>query len=69
MTMYFWAFVVVGLVWLWLAGGSFYAWRQRSLPGFWSFASIAVVTGIAGAIILFALPYWVVVYRVLIQPG
>ncbi len=67
--MYFWAFVVVGVVWLWLAGGSFYAWRQRNLHGFWSFVSIAALTGVAASVILFALPYWTVIYRVFIQPG
>ena len=67
--MYLWLFVVVGLVWLWLAGGSVYAWRQRRLHGFWSLTSFVVLTGIAAGVILFAAPYWQVVYRVLMQPG
>ncbi len=67
--MYFWLFVVVGLPWLWLVGGSIYAWRQHHLHGFWSLTSVGVWTGIAACVILFAAPYWQVVYRVLLQPG
>ena len=67
--MYLWLFIVVGLVWLWLVGGSLYAWRQHRLHGFWSLASIGACTGIAAAVILFGGPYWEVVYRVFGQPG
>ena len=67
--MYFWLFVVIGLFWLWLAGSAFAAWRTRRLHGFWSLVSILVLTGGAASIILFAAPYWTVVYRVLLQPG
>ena len=67
--MYLWLFVVVGLIWLLFAGGSFSAWRQRRLHGFWSLLSILFWTGAAACVILFAAPYWTVVYRVLLQPG
>ncbi len=68
--MYFWLFVVVGLVWLWLVGGSWYAWRrQHRLHGGVSLIAILAWTGIAACVILFAAPYWTAVYRVLLQPG
>ena len=67
--MYLWLFVVVVLVWLWFCGGSLHAWQHRRLHGFWSLISILAWTGIAACVILFAAPYWQVVYRVLMQPG
>ncbi len=67
--MYLWLFVVVGLIWLFLVGGSFSAWRQRQVGGFVSTLSMLFWTGAAAGVILFAAPYWSVVYRVLLQPG
>ena len=67
--MYWWLFVVVGLVWLLFAGGLFSAWWQRRLHGFWSLLGILFWTAGAASVILFAAPYWTVIYRVLLQPG
>ena len=67
--MYLWLFVAVGIVWLWLSGGSFAAWKTGKL-GFWlSLLPFLAWTGIAGLVILFVGPYWRAVWEVLLQPG
>ncbi len=66
--MFLWMFIVFGLIWLLFAGGAFSAWRQRRLHGFWALMAILFWTGAAASVILFAAPYWTVVYRVLLQP-
>ena len=67
--MYWWLFVVVGIVWLWLAGGTVSAWRRKRLGGFWTLMTVGGWTGIAALVILFAAPYWKVIYDVAVQPG
>lgn len=67
--MYFWWFVLIFVVWAWLTGGSLYGWRQHNLGGWTTLGSVVVWTGIAGLVVLFVLPYWQVVYLVLLQPG
>ncbi|WP_428374649.1 hypothetical protein [Lichenicoccus sp.] len=67
--MYFWLFVAVIVVWLWLAGGSFFGWRRGTIGGWLSSLSILVWTGAAAAVLLFVGPYWQVIYWVLLQPG
>lgn len=67
--MYLWLWIVVGIAWLWLSGGSLVAWRRNKL-GFWpSLLSVGVWTGIAGLVILFAAPYWKAVWEIFLQPG
>jgi hypothetical protein len=67
--MYFGWFVLIFVIWGWFAGGAVYGWREQTL-GLWpALGSVAVFTGIAGLFVLFALPYWQVVYLVLLQPG
>lgn len=67
--MYLWVWIVVGLVWLLLVGGSITAWRDGRLGGFLSLCSGLFWTAVAGCVILFALPYWKTVWSVFIQPG
>ncbi len=66
--MYFWLFVVVFLVWAWLTASSVAAARSNWTNGVVATGSVLVWTGLAGAVILFAAPYWQVVYLVLLQP-
>ncbi len=67
--MYWPLFLVVGLIWLWLTVSSLVGWRRDRLGGFWTFASVAVWTGLAGLALLFVGPYWYVLYCVFGQPG
>jgi hypothetical protein len=67
--MYFGWFVVIFVIWAWLTGGSIYGWWERKITGWLTLGSVVVWTGIAGLFVLFALPYWQVVYLVLLQPG
>jgi hypothetical protein len=67
--MYFGWFVVIVVIWGWLTGSAIYGWRERTLGVLPALGSVAVFTGIAGLIVLFVLPYWQVVYLVLLQPG
>lgn len=67
--MYIWLFVVVGLIYLWLLGGTFAAWRSRGLRASLAVLSGLAWTGAAALSILFIGPYWKVIYLVLLQPG
>lgn len=67
--MYFGLCVAVIVVWLWLAGGSFYAWRRQGLGGGLSLLTGLTFTGIAGLVLLFVGPYWKALYQILGQPG
>ena len=67
--MYFGLCIAVVVVWLWLAGGSVYAWVERRLSGVAATLSALALTGVAGLVLLFVGPYWYVVWRVLLQPG
>jgi uncharacterized membrane protein len=67
--MFFWWFVLIFIVWAWAVGGSLYGWRERQFGGWFTTGSVVVATGIAGLVVLFALPYWQVVYLTLLQPG
>jgi hypothetical protein len=67
--MFFGWFVLIFIFWAWLTGGSIYSWRENRLGILPAIGSVAVWTGIAGVIVLFVLPYWQVVYLVLLQPG
>ena len=67
--MYLWLFIVVFVLWAWLTGGSFLAWRRSRLNWFLALGSVGVWTGAAALAILFIGPYWQVVYSVFGQPG
>ena len=67
--MYLWLFIVVFVLWAWLSGGSFLAWRRSRLNWFLALSSVGVWTGAAALAILFIGPYWQVVYSVFGQPG
>ena len=67
--MYFWLWVVVFVVWLWLVAGVFYGRRQSYFGGFVTLLSLGSVTLVAVLVVLFGAPYWVIVYRTLLQPG
>jgi hypothetical protein len=67
--MYFGWIALIVIIWAWLTGGSVYSWREHRLGGWLTLGSVAVWTGVAGLVVLFALPYWKVVYLVLLQPG
>ncbi len=67
--MYFGWFVFIFVVWAWFTGGSIYGWRERTVGPWITLGSVAVWTGIALLIVLFAMPYWQVIFWTLIQPG
>ncbi|MGI4976912.1 MAG: hypothetical protein ACRYG6_08210 [Janthinobacterium lividum] len=67
--MYLWLFIVVFVLWAWLTGGSFVAWKRKGLNRFLALGSVGVWTGAAALAILFIGPYWRVVYSVFGQPG
>ncbi len=67
--MYLGLCVAVVVVWLWLAGGSLYAWRRQGLGGSLALLTGLTWTGIAGLVLLFVGPYWHAVYQILGQPG
>jgi hypothetical protein len=67
--MYFGWFVLIFIVWAWFVGGAIYGWRERKLSLLFGLGSVAASTVVALAVVLFVLPYWQVVYLVLLQPG
>ena len=67
--MYLWLFVVVFVLWGWLTGGSFVAWRRNRTHWLLALGSVGVWTTAAALAILFIGPYWQVVYSVFMQPG
>ncbi|WP_419758784.1 hypothetical protein [Acidisoma sp.] len=67
--MYIGWFVLIFVIWAWLTGGSIYGWREHKIGAWLTAGSVVVWTGVAGLFVLFALPYWKVVYLVLLQPG
>ncbi len=67
--MYLWLFIVVLVLWAWLSGGSFLAWRRSRLHWLLALGSVGVWTTAAALAILFVGPYWQVVYSVFMQPG
>ena len=67
--MFFWWFVLIFIVWAWVVGGAIYGWWQRQFGLLVGLGSVAASTVVALAFVLFVLPYWQVVYLVLLQPG
>ena len=67
--MYLWLVVLVAVIWLWLVGGTIYAYRRSYLNVFLALLTFIVASGAALVALLFIGPYWNVVYVTVLQPG
>ena len=61
--------ILVGVVWLWLAGGAIYGYRKQSFGPLMMLGSVGLVTVGAIWVLLSVGPYGGVIYDTIGQPG
>ena len=69
MPLYFWLVVAPLIVWLVLLIAAIAGYRKSAYGGFTLTGAVGLITVAAVAVILFTGPYWMVIYRTILQPG